>query len=390
MKKKHGFISVAILSVIGLCLISLLISALANLTLPKHSDTVEVLSDADKSRLAESWYLLHELGDDVWPGWGQTDIPMIVYNEAYAFLVGYPNPPDGWVKVPAGVQHGGVWDLVAEDDLIGGQYYRQRLSDVTPEAFTVMVGRQWVCSLPTFDWMGISLTQNIREDLPSIIQPVFPYRLFIRQLVSGDDQYISLSAHECFHAYQGMMAADKFAVAENASAQYEGEYPWEKETFQADWKMELALLAEALQATDPSQNLEFVRQFLELRASRRTSAGLSSELIAYEQKREWLEGLARYAELETWRLASITNYMPLLGTNVLPHFEHYANFENRWSRELAQFQLMADDEGDGRFYYSGMAQAYLLDRLSPGWKTAASVKDIWLDDLLQAVVVNHE
>ena len=29
---------------------------------------------------------------------------------------------------------------------------------------------------------------------------------------------------------------------------------------------------------------------------------------------------------------------------------------------------MYDDEGYGRFYYSGMAQAYLLDRLSPGWK----------------------
>jgi hypothetical protein len=26
---------------------------------------------------------------------------------------------------------------------------------------------------------------------------------------------------------------------------------------------------------------------------------------------------------------------------------------------------MANDEGGGRFYYSGMAQAVLLDRLSP-------------------------
>ena len=40
------------------------------------------------------------------------------------------------------------------------------------------------------------------------------------------------------------------------------------------------------------------------------------------------------------------------------------------------------DEGDGRFYYSGMAQAYLLDRLLPGWKQRAFEDGIWLETLL--------
>jgi len=51
-----------------------------------------------------------------------------------------------------------------------------------------------------------------------------------------------------------------------------------------------------------------------------------------------------------------------------PGFKLYRGFTNRWNRELDQMKRMANDEGDGRFYYSGMAQAYLLDRLSPGWK----------------------
>jgi hypothetical protein len=46
---------------------------------------------------------------------------------------------------------------------------------------------------------------------------------------------------------------------------------------------------------------------------------------------------------------------------------------------------MAGDDGDGRFYYSGMAQAYLLDRLLPNWKATAFDENIWLDDLLQTV-----
>jgi hypothetical protein len=47
---------------------------------------------------------------------------------------------------------------------------------------------------------------------------------------------------------------------------------------------------------------------------------------------------------------------------------------------------MAGDEGDGRFYYSGMAQAFLLDQLMPGWKARAFDEGVWLDDLLAEAV----
>jgi len=47
---------------------------------------------------------------------------------------------------------------------------------------------------------------------------------------------------------------------------------------------------------------------------------------------------------------------------------------------------MAADWGDGRFYYSGMAQAVLLDRLMPGWKDQALEDGVFLEDLLEAAV----
>ena len=47
---------------------------------------------------------------------------------------------------------------------------------------------------------------------------------------------------------------------------------------------------------------------------------------------------------------------------------------------------MANDEGDGRFYYSGMAQAFLLDRLLPGWKLRAFTEGAWLDTMLEEAV----
>ena len=96
--------------------------------------------------------------------------------------------------------------------------------------------------------------------------------------------------------------------------------------------------------------------------------------------------MARYAELEIWRQAHESSYMPLPETGNLDDFKDYANFEQRWSRELDQFSQMADDIGDGRFYYTGMAQAVLLDRISPEWKTNAFDQGVWLDDLLAIAV----
>ena len=36
-------------------------------------------------------------------------------------------------------------------------------------------------------------------------------------------------------------------------------------------------------------------------------------------------------------------------------FDSYARFDSQWRRELDQLQRMANNSGDGRFYYSGWA-----------------------------------
>ena len=387
MNKFRKFIIIAVLSLTGLCLIVLAISAVSNLSLPRSSSVVATLSEADKIRLAEAIHLRQEVGDAVWPGWGKADIPAIAYNESYAFLVGLPDPADGWVKVPAGIQRGGPWELVPDDTFFGAAYYRQRLpdADTTPEAFTVQVGERWAMSMQTLDWMKIGLKRAIQSDLPGVLSPVFPYRLFIGQLVSGSDQYISILAHETFHAYEGTLAPDRLAEAEQANTAYESQYPWDDPPFKADWQAELDLLASALKSTDREETVKLVRQFIDQRAVRRERAGLSAELIAYEQNREWLEGLARYAELEIWRQAYSRTYAPLPETKALSDFSGYSGIEHRWSLEIRQITMMAGDEGDGRFYYTGMAQAFLLDRFIPDWKTKAFEEGVWLEDLLAEI-----
>src|SRR6266511_2021363 len=101
------------------------------------------LTVLDKSEIEEFFNLQMQLGDSVWPAFGRTDIPVILFNEEWAFLVGCKNPPDGWKKVPNMSQRGKKWELVPNDKIFGQSYYCQRLdSSIIPEAFTVKVGKK--------------------------------------------------------------------------------------------------------------------------------------------------------------------------------------------------------------------------------------------------------
>jgi hypothetical protein len=53
---------------------------------------------------------------------------------------------------------------------------------------------------------------------------------------------------------------------------------------------------------------------------------------------------------------------------------------------VAELKRQADQAGETRFYYTGMAQASLLDRLMPDWKVRILAKGVWLEDLLQSAV----
>ena len=114
-------------------------------------------------------------------------------------------------------------------------------------------------------------------------------------------------------------------------------------------------------------------------------AGLPAELSDYERQIEWEEGLAKYVELAIWEQAFESKaYQPILANDA--DFKNYRKFPARLKQELAQLKRQASQEGEVRFYYTGMAIARLLDRFSPGWQSGALQEGIWLDDLLGKAV----
>jgi hypothetical protein len=365
----------------------LLVLALAfyidNRSLPKHSTTLDQLTELDKARLSEAFHLRAALGEAAWPGFSQADIPMIVYNEKYAFLLGYPNPPAGWMKIPSMEQRGGAWEAVPGDSFSGQPYYRTLIPapGVTPQSFTVLVGQQWVASLMTREYSQVDFYSGFRQDLPSFISNIFPTRLVWKFLMGKSEGYIGGLEHEAFHAFQGMQAHSQLFEAESMY-DVAASYPYDEQ--KAAWFHEMDVLVQAAQASDDSAAIDLTRQFLDMRQSRRSS--LSPEQIKLERLREWEEGLAKYAELEITRQAGAQNsYLPVESLSQDKDFHGYESQPAYWSEQLTEARN-ANLSGDTRFYYSGNAQAVLLDHLLPGWKSQALPGGEFLDVLLTEAI----
>ena len=391
--KRRGVRVVLLILVAGmlLCCGGLGITAVINQSMPTASAEPGRLSEVEKARLAEYFHLRQSLGDEVWPEWGDVVEPVVLYNEETVFLVGYPEPPDGWLTVPKQKQVGSEWQLMGDDDFWGESYYFQPLpaSGETPQAFTVIIGDQWATSMTTKEWMQIAFPQEMKEQLPPVIQQIFPYFLVSDLFIGNSDKYISLLAHEAFHAFQGTHVPERLAAAETAVHQ-SNSYPWYEESHHADWEAELDLLYQAVVAEDVAETAVLAEQFLAQREARRDAAGLSDEFVAYEQQREWLEGLAKYAELEIWRQANQSPaYEPVNQMAGDTDFEAYQTFADHWTQEVEQIKRSANGE-DTRFYYTGMAQAAILDKLSPDWKAHAFSDDVFLEKLLQEAIGSQE
>ena len=362
------------------------LSAAGNLFPPTRSDPIDRLSDLDKARIAEALRLRRTFGDLVWPGWSNANIPLILYNEAYAFLCGADHPGPGWRTVPGNRKRGGQWAAVPDIPIDGRQYYRQRLvgERASPQAFTVRVGDLWAASMITRDWTKIKMGNDIRDGFPSVIKAFVPYRLIARMflgLAMNGDGYICVIEHESFHAYQGIVSANRLADAETALIDAGAKYPWADSQFNEQWKAELNALADALPETQEKSTADSAARFISLRRARRLAFHLDSAMVDLERAREWEEGLAKYAELAIWKCAaSDPAYKPVQALSADPDFHGYRTFAAKWAEERATLRLQSHAE-DNRFYYSGMAQAFLLDRLNPGWKKTV-MQNVFLEDLL--------
>ena len=116
---------------------------------------------------------------------------------------------------------------------------------------------------------------------------------------------------------------------------------------------------------------------------------MQSQHQEYERQREWLEGLAKYAEITlgpvTQAAVEAGTYRPLDALEEDDDFHGYRARERHWAQQLTEVKRMAGRE-DTRFYYMGFAEGVVLDRLMPDWKARAMDEGVWLEGLVAEAV----
>jgi hypothetical protein len=346
------------------CIVLALIGYNSNQKLPVGPEITNRMTTIDKVRLSEALHLKTELGDAIWDGFADLDSPVIIWNDDFEFLFNVNMPPANWEEVP-------------EDDFEGKPYFRRPADN--PQNFAVQVGEQWAGSIFTKYQLDKSLIKAVSDLLPPLISDIFPYKIFLQP----SELQIAGVQHEVFHVFQTLHDPEKFAEAQ-ATYQFDESYWLLDGDMHSVWKEEIELLIKAAESSSDGDVVEIVRQFLAHRDQRRQDFGLSADLLAYEVSMEWLEGTAKYVELRSWEEAGRDpNYVPLVEMTADPDFDDYEEFKSQWNQAVRQTRRQAGVEGDVRFYYTGMLQSYLLDRLMPDWKERILEDGVFLDDLLR-------
>ncbi len=311
---------------------------------------------------AEVWAVIAGPKNPVWPGWDASTTPILFYLPGEQdVLINHPHPPPGFapyagpVRFPGGaIAVGGPPTIIAAD----GQNTSRDIEGVR----TLVVA---------------DALSNLRQDVRSLLadprpNPEKAESLEYSQLATDPYHQLMLIAHEAFHVFQR-----RVAPAKGANEMLLTRYPVLSVENNVGFAQEGAALAAALRADSGPAFSAAVLQWFALRQQRRSR--LPAAAVEYEDGVEFNEGLAKYAEYgllealpgrrpspEMWWIEGFHGYgdlAPLRAALVDQMLRHMRGdvAVNNDPYGTAPLRL--------RLYFSGMAVAVVLDRLSPTWKT---------------------
>ena len=321
---------------------------------PTSAATAPAPSEADWARVGEAIRLMGDAGSDVWAGWGDSLPPMILETEQDDWIVAAPPGIDGLVAAP---------DLEVE-----GFDVRRRPGRLVPG-----IGVQKLAS-------GYAVAILPRPELQSLVDRV----LGEGAITLDEVEYVRWIVHESFHVFEieamsGSLPLFGFTGSDMALVEELSAVPGHLDGVARDGELLLA----ALRSTGDEETIAAIRRFFEARAERRST--VDEQVVALERGVEWTEGLARYADVRLLQAAG-SEYTPSAG--FLGLGAGYPEAEATWEDAIAWLADLHQVPGTLRdwHYELGAAQAYLLDRVMPGWQPRALPGGEALEDLLAEAV----
>jgi uncharacterized membrane protein (UPF0127 family) len=322
---------------------------------PPSTAAPEGVVAADWARLEEIWRVVVTLGPDVWDGWGEERPPLLLQVGGADYLIGHPSPPEGF-------------DPVTGFEVAGAPVLR-RAGHLAPSIGVQLLG----------DRLGVALLPRVE------LQAFLDGMLGVGVVTLDDVQYVRWAAHEAFHVYQlEQMAMELPRFGFEGNEMELAAKLGQLDSFTSQLAAEARLLRAALAASNDTELREKASAFLAARESRRAKG--PTGVAGFEQAVEWSEGLARYTDVQLLEVAG-SGYEPSAAFIALG--AAYAKPDQAWQAAIAWLDDLSNVPGTlrDRYYELGAAQAYLLDRLMPGWQPRAFPGGESLEELLAAALV---
>ena len=294
------------------------------------------VSPTDRIRIREAYRLATQLGDRIWPNWHNAPFALLLVTPDYEYLVGHPNPSPEFMPTHA-------------DTLLGGPVlYRKRTFPVQMQATfpavngvnTIVIGpAELTADKTSTRWVLTVLHEHFHQYVYS--QPGYYDAVTKLGLAHGDQSGMWMLNYP--------FPYDSASVQEKFSAMTRG-------------------LLDALAQTDNAARDAKAARFRRAMTAFRRSA--PDEAATYFDFQLWQEGVARYTEIVLGELAAKA-YTPSTEFSGLPDFKSYASVAAGIRRGvLADLGTMSLAKLRRVVVYStGAADALLLDRVKPSWKS---------------------
>ena len=298
------------------------------------------LRQDDRIRLAEIYRLADNVQDMAWEDWSKTPFPILLVTNDHEFLIRHPDPSEDFTPIG--------YDTLLQSSI----FVRDRVNSPGFLAAFPAVG-------------GISTVV--------IGQP--------ENTNKSSTYWVLAAMHEHFHQLQAAQHGyyERVAALELSNGDESGmwmlnfPFPYEDEsTKQALYELRDALINQNVKEPDDLES------FLSIKGKLREK--LTAADYRYLSFQLWQEGVARYTELRVADLAD-KYHTPAEEFRSLPDFVDYGIAATTLRSNLDSELRTLDIEAWGRvsFYPLGAAEALLLDRVAPDWRSRYHTEPFYLE-----------
>jgi hypothetical protein len=316
------------------------------------------LPQENAALVAEAFHLWKSLGNDVWPGWSQRPIPVLLIGNDVEYAIAFPANINGFRPVESSP---GL-------DKINIQARKRTLELTSAAAFDVEGVNAVVIGLPG-------------------------------ALAKSPTQWVLTAIHEMFHVWQyengsGPKVRElNIGPSTDASWQISFPFPYDDEDLVRLIHLQsyLTFLAiNDIEESDARYNARVALEAVEVYRSFLLRLDPTGRSYKYSQFQQWDEGIAFYTEYKMAQIAASAGLKSTEPFRALPGFKSYQELwdENYKSRVFLVKHAGRAARSRTTFYHLGLGKGLLLDRLLPGWKARYFTKGIWLDELIVEALGN--